>query len=263
MTINRPFVLTLSGHDPSGGAGIQADIEAIISHQCQPVSVITVLTEQDTHNVLKLIPQSPSDILNQANVLMADIPIKAFKIGLLGHVDTVQAIYTFLCQYPDIPVVFDPVLAAGGGLPLAGEALINAVNELLIAKTTVLTPNTLEAHKLTGLENIHDCGVELTKDGCRYVLITGTHDDSADVINQLFHDGKCIQRFAWPRLPHSYHGSGCTLAASIAALMARGLTALDAIAEAQQYTWNALSAGFQPGQGQYLPDRFYWTKDSC
>ncbi|MBM4206994.1 MAG: hydroxymethylpyrimidine/phosphomethylpyrimidine kinase [Gammaproteobacteria bacterium] len=263
MPINRPFVLTLSGHDPSGGAGIQADLEAIISHQCRPVSVITALTAQDTHNVSKLIPQLPQDILQQANLLMADVPVKVFKIGLLGHVETVKTIYTFLQQFPDIPAVFDPVLAAGGGQNLANNALINAINEWLLAKVTVLTPNSLEARKLTGLNYIHDCGVQLSKSGCRYVLITGAHEDSAEVINQLYHDGDCIQRYTWPRLPHSYHGSGCTLAASIAALMARGLTVLDAIAEAQQYTWNALSSGFQPGKGQYLPDRFFWLNQQC
>jgi hydroxymethylpyrimidine/phosphomethylpyrimidine kinase len=261
MLTNRPAVLSFSGHDPSGGAGIQADIETIASHQCHSLSVITALTEQDTQNVIKLIPQNPDNIASQALTILADIPVKAFKIGLLGHPDTVHAVHSIIKQHPNIPVVFDPVLAAGGGTDLSDDSLINAINELLLSYTTVLTPNSDEARRLTGLHNLKECGLSLLQKGCAYVLITGTHETTPEVSNQLFHNGQCIETYTWNRLPYSYHGSGCTLAASIAALLAQGLDIIAAVTEAQEFTWNALNSGYQPGKGQHIPNRMFWVDD--
>ncbi|MEQ1557513.1 MAG: hydroxymethylpyrimidine/phosphomethylpyrimidine kinase [Methyloglobulus sp.] len=261
MRSNLPAVLTFSGHDPSGGAGIQADIQAIASHGCHATSVITALTEQDTHNVKKLIPQRPDDIISQANTLLADIPIKAIKIGLLGHSDTVQAIHTVLKLHPHIPVVLDPVLAAGGGADLSDKQLIAQIIDLLLPCTTILTPNSQEARRLSGLDELNPCGLWLLEQGCDYVLITGAHEATTDVSNQLFHDGRNSETYRWNRLPYSYHGSGCTLAASIAALLAQNLDPLQAIAEAQEYTWDSLAAGYQPGKGQHIPNRLFWVDD--
>ncbi|WP_442786217.1 bifunctional hydroxymethylpyrimidine kinase/phosphomethylpyrimidine kinase [Methylobacter sp. YRD-M1] len=259
--MNRPVVLCFSGHDPSGGAGVQADIETLVSQQCHAASVITALTEQDTHNVKKLIPQRPVDIISQAATLLADLPVKAIKIGLIGHPDTAAAIHEILIGHPQIPVVLDPVLAAGGGAELASEKLIAAVTDLLLPCTTMLTPNSEEARRLTGLNDLHDCGLALLDEGCDYVLITGTHETSPSVSNQLFHDGRLLETFTWDRLPASYHGSGCTLASAVAGLIAQGLDPFQAAAEAQDYTWHALEAAYRPGQGQHNPNRFFWIDD--
>lgn len=260
---NRPVVLSFSGHDPSGGAGIQADIETLVSHQCHATSIITALTEQDTHNVKKLIPQRPDDIIAQAQTLLNDIDVKVFKIGLIGHYDTAVAIHSILTQYPEIPVVLDPILAAGGGTNLASQQLLDIMLELLLPCTTVLTPNSEEARRLTGLSNLNDCGLKLLELGCDTVLITGTHEATASVSNQLFHDQRCWETYTWDRLPDNYHGSGCTLAASIAALMAHGLKPLQAVTEAQDYTWNSLHAAYQVGKGQYNPNRFFWMEQEA
>jgi hydroxymethylpyrimidine/phosphomethylpyrimidine kinase len=259
--MNRPVVLCFSGHDPSGGAGVQADIETLVSQQCHAASVITALTEQDTHNVKKLIPQRPDDIISQAATLLADLPVKAIKIGLIGHHDTAAAIHSILTSHPQIPVVLDPVLAAGGGAELASEKLIAAVTDLLLPCTTVLTPNSEEARRLTGLSDLHECGLALLDKGCDYVLITGTHETSPAVCNQLFHDGRLLETFTWDRLPANYHGSGCTLASAVAGLIAQGLDPFQAATEAQDYTWHALEAAYRPGQGQHNPNRFFWIDD--
>jgi hydroxymethylpyrimidine/phosphomethylpyrimidine kinase len=261
MTPNRPAILSFSGHDPSGGAGVQADIETLVSHRCHAVSVITALTEQDTLNVKRLIPQNPDNIIGQAMTLMADISVKVIKIGLLGHPDTALAVQGILKQHPHIPVVFDPVLAAGGGADLSNEALIRTINDLLLPYITILTPNSEEARRLTGLDDLTECGLSLLEKGCDYVLITGTHETTPEVNNQLFHDGQSIETYSWNRLPYSYHGSGCTLAASIAALLAQGLDTVQAISEAQEFTWNSLNSAYQPGKGQHIPNRFYWVDD--
>lgn len=260
MSIFRPVVLCFSGHDPSGGAGIQADIETLISHQCHAASIITVLTDQNTQNVKRLIPQKPEHIIAQANTLLADMSVQAFKIGLIGDYGIVQAIHEVLKQYPSIPVVLDPVLAAGGGTQLANAQLITAIDELLLPHAKVLTPNSEEARKLTGLNNLQDCGLALLDKGCDYVLITGTHEESPSVSNQLFHGQRCWETYTWNRLPDSYHGSGCTLASSIAALLAHGVDPVQAISEAQEYTWNTLNHAYRPGKGQHNPNRLFWME---
>ncbi len=261
MTITRPVVLTFSGHDPCGGAGVQADIETLVSHQCHPINVITTLTEQDSVDVKQLIPQEPWQLIKQAQTLLADIPVQAVKIGLLGHPEIVRAVHSILAQHPTIPIILDPVLAAGGGTKLANDELIQAINDLLLPITTVLTPNSNEARQLTGLVKLEECGLELLDRGCEYVLITGTHESTPEVKNQLYFDNDCQETYDWNRLPHSYHGSGCTLASSVAALIAKGLDIPQAIAEAQEYTWDALNAGYKPGKGQYVPNRFFWLEE--
>ncbi len=262
MKKNRPVVLSFSGHDPSGGAGIQADIETLISHQCHPCSVITALTEQDSHNVKKLIPQQPQDIIDQAQTVLNDFRVDAIKIGLIGDQQTAIAIHSILIENPHVPVILDPVLAAGGGTSLSTEQLIETIIEKLLPLTTVLTPNSEEARKLSKLSDLNDCGQQLLKKGCDAVLITGAHEQSTTVNNQLFQANGQSETFSWERLQHSYHGSGCTLACAVCALMAHGLDIFTAIAEAQEYTWNALAQAYHPGQGQFNPNRLFWMEDA-
>lgn len=258
MSANRPVVLCFSGHDPSGGAGIQADIETIFSHCCHPASVITALTEQDSRNVKKLIPQQPDDIISQAETLLSDFKVAAIKIGLIGDAAIARAIAEILRQCPGIPVVLDPVLAAGGGTELASQALITTIVELLLPLTTVLTPNSEEARRLSGQQDLTDCAQWLQDKGADYVLITGTHEQSEQVHNRLFMPDNLSETFNWQRLPHHYHGSGCTLASAIAALLAQGLDVFTAANEAQEFTWQSLAAAYKPGHGQHNPNRLFW-----
>ncbi len=260
MKKKRPVILSFSGHDPSGGAGIQADIETFISHQCHPCSVITALTEQDSRNVKKLIPQQPENIIDQAKTVLNDFQVDAIKIGLIGQQQTALAIHSILSDYPDIPVILDPVLAAGGGTNLASEQLIETIIEKLLPYTTLLTPNSEEARKLSKLSNLPDCAEKLLTQGCKAVLITGAHEQSNSVNNQLFQANGQSENFNWERLPHNYHGSGCTLASAICALISHGLDLFTAVAEAQEYTWNALAQAYQPGLGQYNPNRLFWME---
>ena len=114
-TSSIPVVMTFSGNDPSGGAGIQADIEALISHGCHAAPVITALTIQDTSEIIGYTPLDISLIVEQARAVLEDVPVSAFKIGLLGSSEAVEAIHSILTDYPDLPVVLDPVLATGNG----------------------------------------------------------------------------------------------------------------------------------------------------
>lgn len=263
MSNNLPVVLCFSGHDPSGGAGIQADIETLVSHSCHCTTVITVLTAQDSCNVKKLYPQDPVDIILQAQTLFADIPINTIKIGLIGSVAIAQAILEILILYPKIPVIFDPVLIAGGGKCLHEPELLQLICDKILPKITVLTPNLNEARLLTGLQTVQECGLKLLELGCENVLITGADTlENSQLVKNRFFSQQQQETFAWERLPHSYHGSGCTLASSIAGLIAHDLDTFAAISEAQEYTWNSLQSAYKVGQGQYNPQRLFWKTDT-
>jgi len=149
------------------------------------------------------------------------------------------------------------VLASGRGDRLADEDAIEALRVSILPRTTVLTPNSIEARWLTGERDLAACARALADRGCEYVLITGTHEEGAEVVNTLYDERGVVREDRWPRLPQSYHGSGCTLASAIAAYLAHGREPAQAVGEAQRFTWQALAAGFAAGRGQWLPNRFY------
>ncbi len=259
-----PIVLSFAASDPSGGAGIQADLLTLSSMGCHPLSVITALTVQDTAGVEAILPIDAEWIEDQARALLEDMPVAAFKIGLPGSVENIAVIAEILSDYPDIPLVLDPVLASGRGDDLADDEMIAALRELLLPQTTILTPNSLEARRLADDEEsepaLDDCARRLIGLGCEYVLVTGTHENTAQVVNTLYGESGLVRCDSWERLPGSYHGSGCTLASAIAANLANGLSVTEAVRDAQDYTWQSLAAGFRPGMGQFIPDRFFWAR---
>jgi len=256
-----PVVLTFAGHDPSGGAGLQADIEALASQGCRAAPVLTALTVQDSSDVQDFHPLPAGQVVSQARAVLEDMPVAAFKVGMTGSVEVASAIHSILRDYPDIPLVFDPVLETGNRTTLGDEGLADALLNLLIPLTTVLTPNSREARQLApGADTLDACAIALLDAGAEYVLLTGTHEPTTHVTNTLYHGSQRLDSFTWDRLPHSYHGSGCTLAASIAALLAHGLDVFQACHEAQHFTWQALAHADRPGMGQYLPDRLFWAR---
>ncbi|WP_260295586.1 bifunctional hydroxymethylpyrimidine kinase/phosphomethylpyrimidine kinase [Sedimenticola hydrogenitrophicus] len=255
--IPKPIVLSIAGHDPSGGAGIQADIETLAALGCQAATVITCLTIQDSRDVHELIPLQAALITRQVETLFQDYPISAIKIGLIGSAEAAVAIADLLARHPHVSVVVDPILAAGGGTQLAGKALLETLLERILPRATVVTPNSQEARRLTQRQQLDECADALLARGCQAVLITGTHEAATDVVNTLYRPGVPHHRERWPRLTGSYHGSGCTIASAIAAGLARGVSLVAAVSEAQRYTWESLSAGWQPGRGQHIPNRLY------
>lgn len=258
---NKPNVMCFSGLDPSGGAGIQADIEALFSTGCHCLPVVTALTVQDTRNVMDSVPTDPALLISQARAVLEDIPVQAFKIGLLGSVKTIEVIHTLLTDYPDIPVVLDPIIRAGGGYEFTRDNIADAINTLLLPLTTVATPNTNEARALSpSADTLDACANEMLERGCQNVLLTGTHASSAQVINRLYTRHQPIRSYEWPRLEHEYHGSGCTLAACLAGYLAHGLDIGEASQQAQRFTWESLNNGIRAGFGQHLPNRSYWNR---
>lgn len=262
-----PIVLSFAASDPTGGAGLQADLLTLASMGCHPLSVVTAITVQDTRGVDDMLAIDSDWIVDQARKLLEDMPVAAFKLGVLGSVENITAIAEILADYPDVPVILDPVLASGRGDSLANEDMINVLRELIIPQTTVLTPNSMEARRLAEEDEdeedpgLDECASRLISLGCEFVLITGTHENTPEVVNTLYGEEGVIRSDRWKRLPGSFHGSGCTLASAIAATLANGLDIPEAVREAQEYTWQALAHGFRPGMGQHLPDRFFWARE--
>lgn len=267
MSSVPPIVLSFAASDPTGGAGLQADLLTLASMGCHPLSVVTALTVQDTRGVDDILAIDSDWVVDQARKILEDMPVAAFKLGVLGSVENITAIAEIISDYPEIPVILDPVLASGRGDALSSDDMIIAMRELIIPQTTVLTPNSMEARRLAEEDEDEDdpgldeCATRLVSLGCEFVLITGTHENTAEVINTLYGEGGIVRSDRWKRLPGSYHGSGCTLASAIAATMANGLDVPEAVREAQEYTWQALAHGFRPGMGQHLPDRFFWARE--
>jgi hydroxymethylpyrimidine/phosphomethylpyrimidine kinase len=257
-----PVIMVFSGNDPSGGAGIQADIESLISHGCHTAPVLTALTIQDTQDVIGYTPLDGGLIEEQARAVLEDMPVSAFKLGLLASTEAVETIHSILNDYPDIPVVMDPVLASGSGTQITDDDVIDAMTEMLLPQATVLTPNSKEARVLAPEgDTLEACAMALLSHGSEFVLVTGTHENTPDVTNTLYANNRVMETFTWDRLDGSYHGSGCTLAASIAGLLAQGMEPFTAIHEAQEYTWQALSEGYRIGMGQQIPNRLFWARD--
>ncbi|MGZ8209063.1 MAG: bifunctional hydroxymethylpyrimidine kinase/phosphomethylpyrimidine kinase [Burkholderiales bacterium] len=261
-----PIVLVFAASDPSGGAGLQADIMTLSSMGCHPLSVVTAVTIQDTTGVDDVSPIDAEWVADQARCVLEDMPVAAFKIGVLGSVETIAAIAEVVSDYPEIPLVLDPVLASGRGDELASEEMVVALRELLVPQTTIITPNSLEARRLAAEDeeddpDLAECARRLIASGCEYVLVTGTHENTPQVVNTLYGQDGVLRSDSWQRLPGSYHGSGCTLASAIAATIANGLPIGDAVKDAQEYTWQTLKAAFRPGMGQHIPDRLFWARE--
>ncbi len=256
-----PVVMCFSGLDPTGGAGIQADIEAIASMGCHTAPLVTAITAQDSLGIKSCTSVDTRLFKEQARLVLEDLPVTACKIGLVTEVAMVQAIQAILIEHPELPVVLDPVLASGRGDQLVEGPVQEAIRSLLLPLTTIVTPNSVEARALAPQAAGMDEAAEiLLEHGARFVLVTGSHEDTELVTNILYRHGRRPESFEWERLPYSFHGSGCTLASAIAALLATGLEPATAVYEAQEYAWQALVHGYRLGSGQLFPNRLFWVQ---
>jgi len=346
---DRPCVLVFSGADPSGGAGMAADIQAITAMGAHALPVLTAITVQDNNRVHAVMPVAADVVLQQARALLAQVPVAAVKIGIPGSAENALAIATLIGElrathraaagaapgwaqrlYSDPPVVLDPVLRSGHGDALGRDDAVQALAPLL-PLATLITPNGPEAAALAGnaaryrapvrvgvaaasaasaaasspaaamamaaggasaeaFAALPDTAGEamlvdaapmialatpgvppawhgtahgdalaharaLRALGCTHVLVTGGHDENSDVVINRWLGPDRQQNWSWPRLPGGFHGSGCTLAAATAALLAMGNTMAQALTKAQGYTQRALAASYAIAPGQRIPQR--------
>ncbi len=263
--MQRASVLVFAGSDPSGGAGIQADIEAIAAQGAHALPIITALTVQDNDRVYAVHPVAAGIMLHQAQVLTDKIPIAAIKIGIIASKINAQAIADWIISYkknhPALPVILDPVLASGHGDALAVENAAEALLPLLRI-ATLITPNLPEAAALcTNTTDLSAQAQHLFSYGARDIFIKGGHGNANVITNSWFHQPHTTQGAAqlntwqWPRLEGAFHGSGCTLAAAIAAQLANGQPMSAALQEAQLYCQHSLAQAYSICPGQRIPDR--------
>lgn len=258
----RPCVLVFAGHDPSGGAGIQADIEAIAAQGAHALPVITALTVQDNQRVYAVHPVDLALLRAQAETLLARIPVAAVKIGILGslaHAQAIAAILKQLNQQQPIPVVLDTVLRSGHGDALSQDDPVLAVAELF-NQATLLTPNLPELARLSGATPGEDqrSQIQRLQTLCNAeILLKGGHGSAdEDVCNSWWNRDGLVQSWRWPRLPGEFHGSGCTLAAALAGQLAMQIPLAAAMQNAQDYTQASLAQASRIADGQLIPRRF-------
>jgi hydroxymethylpyrimidine/phosphomethylpyrimidine kinase len=255
-----PNVLVFSGSDPSGGAGMQADMTAIAALGAHALTVPTALTVQDNVSVFAVHPVDAELVRHQAQVLIDRFRIDAVKLGIAGNranAEVIAAIIAALRQrQPLLPVVFDPVLANGKGDALSADNAVAGL-EPLYAQASIITPNLNEADRLCGAQHSPAQQAALLQQrGCAHVLLKGGHGpQQQDVINRWFGLDGAFESWQWPRLPGEFHGSGCTLAAALAARLAHGDTMRDAIAAAQTYCQHTLETAYSIAPGQLIPNR--------
>jgi hydroxymethylpyrimidine/phosphomethylpyrimidine kinase len=260
MSEAPPVVLVFAGTDPTGGAGISADVLTLASLGCHAAVVVTAVTAQDTAGIKQFSSTETELVIAQARAVLEDMPVAAFKIGMLGSSAVAAAVASIVEDYPDIPLIVDPVQSSGRGDALADDMLDGALRALIIPQATLITPNSLEARVLApDADTLDACAQQLMSLGSEFVLVTGTHENTPEVIHRLYGNMRLMETFVFERLPGSYHGSGCTLASACAASLAHGLDPVNAVSEALQYTWETLKYSFRLGMGQPLPNRLYWA----
>lgn len=243
---NFPTVLSIAGTDPTGGAGIQADLKTFAALGCYGMSVITALVAQNTRGV-QAIHSVPVDFVKaQLTAVLEDIKPDAIKIGMVHTLELVTGIAETLKQYPDIPVVFDPVMIATSGDRLIEETTVSGIVEQLFPLSTIITPNLDEAGLLINapiktVEQMYTSGYQIIKLGCNALLLKGGHLESAQLTSLLFDGNKDVEVYTSSKIEtKNMHGSGCTLSSAIASYLARGESLSGAVALAQDYVHGAI-----------------------
>lgn len=261
--------MIVAANDPTGGAGIAADLMTALALGVHPLPLVTATTVQDTARVFAVSPLPAQNLLNQLDALVSDLlpnrRCRVIKLGVVGSPNNAAALGNWLAdyrsRYPDTQVVVDPVLASGAGDALANGDITEALIEHLLPNCSLITPNSLEAKALAAAlgctsADADDWAATLTAAGPSDVLLTGGHDEPKQphLTNRWYRrDDAHPHCFAIRRLHGDYHGSGCRLASAIAAYLARGETMANAIALGQQAVSTAIDQAFRLGHGQLIP----------
>lgn len=249
-----PKVLVLAGLDPSGGAGLQTDILCCSYFGCHALPLMTANTIQDTANIYGFKSEDSLWIVAQLQQLLTDITPDVIKIGALGSGDMVAPLCDVLRQL-DCPIVYDPVLRAGGGGHLSDEHLVHAVQLHLLPITYLCTPNLPELFALGGTDDEAAAINQTIKTGCRNILVTGGHDQNERRSNRLYDGQTLAYQWYWERIAGEYRGTGCAMATSIAALLACGNTLSSSCEQAMAYLSASIKQAYTIGSSQQVPQR--------
>jgi len=261
-------VLSFGSSDPLGAIGIQADLGSFAAMGCHGLTVITTILVGDTTEISEMEPIDAEILIEQARTILEDVPVAAFKLGIIGSVENVTAIAEIVSDYPEVPLIFDPF---SSNIPDQGqetEDIFLAINELIIPQTTLLVASAVEIARLAeawrepSTDDTLALDVQrLIESGCEYVFVMGTGNAGNEITNSLYDQSGIIRHDSWPRLSGSFLGAGSTLSAAITALIANGLEVSDAVLEAQEFTNAALAHAHRFGMGKLVPDRYFWARE--
>lgn len=271
-----PSVLCFGCADATSGGGIQCDVLAVSSMACHPLSVLAGVTVRDTRGLEEVLALDSDTVVAQARAVLEDVPVRAFRVGMVASVENLAAIAEVLSDYPDVPLVLEPALFHLDGNDGASEEYSAALVELLFPLASILI---IGPHDLTRLiaavdeiedEGDDDAQLRSSRDddvarligfGVEHILLTGAGDPGPKLKNALFGARGRIRSDEWERLGGHYLGARATLAAAISAALAHGMEMPEACREAQEFVWQSLSRGYRIGMGLALPDRMFWARD--
>lgn len=257
MEAKQPVLLTINSHDPSGGAGVVADVETANSLGCHCVSAITALNVRDTRNFKDRQSTSASLLIEQVRVALEDSDVTAIKIGDVATVAQAEIIHTILGEYSSIPAVLDPVLHHGA---IDGDVAA-AVRMLLLPRANLAIMSTEHIGLLSSCgDSVGACVQELLEFGCPQILATVVHTESNKIANRLYSTRGVAKEYLWDAVPQTFHGAGSTLSAAVAAYLAHGFDLFEALQQGQQFTWQALAQARRTGMGGLIPDRLFWCR---
>lgn len=264
-----PLVLTFGATDPVGAVGIQADLGSFAAMGCHGLSVVTSILISDTARIEDIQPIDADWVADQARVVLEDMPVAAIKVGVVGSIENISVIAEIVSDYPDIPLILDPFVSAMPDQGPDSEDMLLAIRELLVPQTTLLLTSAVELARLAETwrepstdDTMAADAMRLIDMGCEYVFVTGVPGDVHDVGNMLFDESGMLRHDTWQRLSGSFSGAGTTLSATIAAMLATGIDAPEAVLDAQEFTRAALTHAHRLGMGKLTPDRFFWVQES-
>lgn len=265
-----PLIVSFGATDPVGAQGLFADQASFAAMGCHGLPVVTAILTGDTAQTDSLYPIDADLIDDQARTVLEDMQVAAIKVGLVGSVENVTVIAEIAADYPDQPLVLDPVHTELDEQTPDAEDLLTAIQELLLPQASLLVISAVELARMSASgdeapisEDLSASVMSVIDGGCEHVLVTGTTSEAGEIENQLFGPSGLMKKYAWPRVPGTHCGAGSTLSAAIAALLANGMEMADAVLEAQEYTHATLRHSQQLGMGKRVPDRFFWAKESA
>jgi hydroxymethylpyrimidine/phosphomethylpyrimidine kinase len=257
-------VLTFGVSDPVGALGIQADLAAFAAQGCHALTVATAILVADSARVEDLQEIDPDWVMDQARVLLEDMPVAAFKVGSLASIEQASAIAEIVSDYTEVPLILDPFLSSLPDSGLLDEDMVAAIRQILVPQSTLLMVSQVELARMAeawreggGNDPLEEIATDLVASGCEFVLVTGTTGEGGSRSNTLFGSDGVLAQIEWQHVPGSFIGAGGTLSAAITALMARGFSAEEAMRRAQEYTTGTLLHAQRFGMGKLVPNKFY------
>jgi hydroxymethylpyrimidine/phosphomethylpyrimidine kinase len=255
--------MTFSAHDPSGASGIQADIETLGALHCHCAPIVTTLMAQDTLKVSGAYPCPESLLINQARMVLEDMPVAAFKIGMLGSESNAAAVHSILKDYPDIPIIVDATLITYEVQHYESARLLEALRQMIMPYAEIVLVNAQGAPLLAGNSDTLDaCAHQIMEYGAEQVLVMGLQTRGSQHVHGFFGNFRLLETYQWPRFEGEFQGEGSTLSSAIAAFRAQGARPVAAVHEALEYTEQCLKCALRLGMGRYIPNRLFTVRKS-